>query len=202
MTEYFPPLRNIPDQIPRRGGPIRRMLGRLILKVMGWKVVGSLPNQPKFVVTAAPHTSNWDFILGMSMVFSLSLDVSWLGKKEIFWGPLSPLFKWLGGIPVDRSSPGGIVDAAIGKLCHSQSMILAIAPEGTRKAVARWKTGFYRIAQGSEVPIVLGFFDYSKRQLGFGRVIAATQAGDTTAIDEIRDWYSQFSSNKNPNKNR
>ena len=202
MAESLPLLLEVPDKIPRRGGLIRKLLGRLILKALGWRAVGFLPDLPKFVIAAAPHTSNWDFVLGMSLVFSLSLDVSWLGKKEIFWGPLAPLFKWLGGIPVDRNSPGGVVDSAIESLRNSEAMIIAIAPEGTRKTVARWKTGFYRIANGAEVPIVLGFFDHANRQLGFGRVVATAPDGETAGIDEIRAWYSQFSTGEKPNKNR
>lgn len=152
-------------------------------------MVGSLPDEPKFVIIAAPHTSNRDFILGMSMVFAQSLDARWIGKQELFRGPLGPFFRWLGGIPVDRTSPQGVVDDVVRAFRARNRMILAIAPEGTRKAVERWKTGFHRIASGAEVPIVCGFFDNARRAVGFGPVVWPTtdQEGD---IKRLRAWYA------------
>lgn len=171
MTLPLPPLTEVPPSIPRRGGPVRRLIGRLVLRILGWRIVGALPDEPKCVIIAAPHTSNLDFVLGMSLVFALSLDARWIGKKELFRGPLAPFFRWLGGIPVDRSSPQGVVEDAVAAFQLRDRMLLAIAPEGTRKAVPRWKTGFYRIAAGAGVPIVCGFFDRQRRELGFLKVV-------------------------------
>lgn len=180
----LPPLTSVPPSVPRRGGPIRRFLGRLALRLMGWRMVGSLPDLPKAVIIAAPHTTNWDFIRGISLVFALSLDAKWIGKRELFVGPLGPLFRWLGGIPIDRKSPQGAVEGAVAAFGAREQMILAIAPEGTRKAVERWKTGFYRIAAGASVPIVCGFFDNRNRALGFARVVTPTgdMGGEVTAL--------------------
>ncbi len=185
----LPPLDVVPPNVPRRGGPIRRFLGRLALRLMGWRMVGSLPDLPKFVIIAAPHTSNWDFVRGISLVFALSLDAKWIGKRELFVGPFGPLFRWLGGIPIDRKSPQGAVEGAVAAFGAREQMMLAIAPEGTRKAVQRWKTGFYRIAAGAGVPIVCGFFDNRSRLLGFARV--QRTAGDMTAeIADLEAWYA------------
>jgi len=159
-----------------------------VLRLLGWRMAGSLPDAPKFVIIAAPHTSNRDFILGMSLVFAQSLDARWIGKQELFQGPLGPFFRWLGGIPVDRSSPQGVVDDAVAAFRSRERMILAIAPEGTRKAVPRWKTGFHRIARGAGVPIVAGFFDNRRRLVGFGPAIEPTADMDGD-IARLREWY-------------
>jgi 1-acyl-sn-glycerol-3-phosphate acyltransferase len=153
-------------------------------------MVGALPDAPKFVVIAAPHTSNMDFVIGMSLVFAQALDAKWIGKRELFRGPLGPFFRWLGGIPVDRNSPQGVVADAVAAFRTRDRMILAIAPEGTRRSVARWKTGFHRIASGAGVPIVCGFFDNVRREVGFGPTVAAGPdlEGD---IDRLRAWYDQ-----------
>lgn len=190
--DALPPLGPPPPNVPRRGGPVRRGLGRLILRLLGWRMTGTLPDLPKFVIIAAPHTSNRDFILGMSLVFAQSIDAKWIGKQELFRGPLGAFFRWLGGIPVDRSSPQGVVEDAIAAFTARDRMVLAIAPEGTRKAVERWKTGFHRIAAGASVPIVCGFFDNARRCVGFGPVVWPTTdlEGD---IDRLRAWYAPIS---------
>jgi 1-acyl-sn-glycerol-3-phosphate acyltransferase len=156
-------------------------------------MVGALPDASKFVVIAAPHTSNMDFVIGMSLVFAQSLDVRWIGKRELFRGPLGPFFRWLGGIPVDRNSPQGVVAEAIEAFRAHDRMILAIAPEGTRKSVARWKTGFHRIASGAGVPVVCGFFDTARREVGFGpAVVAGTDLEED--IERLRAWYASLAS--------
>lgn len=193
MTLYttdFPPLAEVPSAIPRRGGPVRRWLGRTVLRLVGWRMVGSLPDEPRILIIAAPHTSNLDFVVGMGLVFAQSLDASWIGKRELFRGPFNRIFRWLGGIPVDRTAPGGIVDDAIAAFRSRNRMILAIAPEGTRKSVERWKSGFHRIALGAGVPVVCGFFDRGRRLVGFGPAVRLTDdlVGD---IRRLREWYGQ-----------
>lgn len=185
----FEPLSAIPADVPRRGGPVRRWLGRTILRLVGWRMVGALPNEPKFVIIAAPHTSNMDFVVGMSLVWAQSLDARWIGKKELFRGPMNRLFRWLGGIPVDRNAPGGIVDDAVAAFRSRDRMILAIAPEGTRRSVDRWKSGFHRIAAGAGVPVVCGFFDRQRRLVGFGPAVfpSGDMEGD---IAGLRAWYA------------
>ncbi len=175
--------------VPRRGGRLRAGLGRMVLRILGWGIAGNLPDVPQMVVIAAPHSSNWDFVIGVAVVFAMRLDVSFLGKAELFRGPLGPFMRWLGGIPVDRQRPDGVVEDAVSRFKASPRLLLGMAPEGTRKPVERWKTGFYRIALGAGVPIVPGFFDNARRVVGFGPVFIPT--GDVERdIEELRKFYA------------
>jgi len=176
-------------RIPRRGGALRAALGRAILRLLGWRVEGNLPDQPKLVVIAAPHSSAWDFVLGIGLVFALRLDLHFIGKAELFRGPLGPLMRWLGGLPVDRRRPEGFVEQTVALFAERDHLVLAVAPEGTRKPVTRWKTGFYRIALGAGVPIVPGYFDNGRKTIGFGPALAPT--GDAERdIAALRGFYA------------
>ncbi|MDZ4672905.1 MAG: lysophospholipid acyltransferase family protein [Gemmatimonadota bacterium] len=189
-SSEFPPLQSIPPLVARRGGPVRRWIGRSILRLLGWRMVGALPDESRFVIIAAPHTSNMDFIVGMSLIWAQSIDARWIGKQELFRGPMNRIFRRLGGIPVDRHAPGGVVDDAVAAFRNSDRMVLAIAPEGTRKSVTRWKSGFHRIAFGADVPVVCGFFDRGRKLVGFGPTVWPT--GDLEAdIQRLRRWYGQ-----------
>ncbi len=161
----------IPDSLPRRGNFLTRAIGRLMLRLGGWHLTGEFPDTPKFVVAGAPHTSNWDGVWAIAVFLATGLDFHWMAKKELFANPLGGFFRWLGGVPVDRQSPQGIVDQIVDEFRRRDAFLLVITPEGTRKRVERWKTGFYRIAQAADVPIVLGFADYPKRVLGVGPTI-------------------------------
>lgn len=175
--------------VPRRGGPIRAGLGRLILRLVGWRIDNALPDLPKFVVTAGPHSSNWDFIVAIGFVFAVYLDVHFLAKAEVFRGPLGWVMRWLGGIPVDRSRPQGMVEDAAAMFAKHDRFVLAIAPEGTRKPVEKWKSGFYRIALAAGVPIVPGYFDNGRKAIGFGPVMYPS--GDAEAdIAALRAFYA------------
>lgn len=151
--------------MPRRGGRIRRAVGRALLRLTGWRIEGGLPDLPRFVIIAAPHSSNWDFVLGIALVFALRLDVRFIGKAELFRGPLGALMRWLGGIPVDRKHPQGLVEQVAARFRAEDRLVVALAPEGTRKPVDRWKSGFYRIAHRAGVPIVPGVFDNAARTM-------------------------------------
>jgi 1-acyl-sn-glycerol-3-phosphate acyltransferase len=137
-----------------------RALGRVYLRLGGWRFEGAFPTEPKFVAIVAPHTSNWDFVVGVTVVFALELRVSWLGKHSLFQSPLKRFFLWLGGIPVDRRASHGVVDACVKAFEGAPARLLALAPEGTRKGVSQWKSGFYRIATAAKVPIFPVAFDY------------------------------------------
>jgi 1-acyl-sn-glycerol-3-phosphate acyltransferase len=177
--------------VPRRGGALRAAVGRSILRLLGWRLEGGLPDLPKFVVTAAPHSSNWDFVIGIAAVFALRLDVRFVGKAELFRGPLGPLMRWLGGLPVDRYRPEGFVEQTVQLFAARRQLILAMAPEGTRKRVERWKSGFYRIALAAGVPIVPGYFDNGRKRVGFGKPIRPT--GDAAQdIGVLREFYARI----------
>ena len=157
--------------LPVRGNRLTRMLGRLVLALGGWRIAGKPPQVAKLVCIVAPHTSNWDFVIGIAAVFALGLDVRWLGKHTLFRGPAGPLMRWLGGIPVDRSAPHGYSVELSRLFRRSERLLLGIAPEGTRSRVERWRSGFYAIATAAEVPIVLCYLDYSEKVAGFGPVV-------------------------------
>jgi 1-acyl-sn-glycerol-3-phosphate acyltransferase len=131
-------------------------------------VTGSLPNLPKFIFIAAPHTSNWDFPLGLLTMYVAGFRVSWFGKASLFRPPLGPLMRWLGGLPIDRSAAHGVVEQTVEAIRRAPSLLLALAPEGTRRRVTQWRTGFYHVAHGAGIPVVLAYFDYGKREVGFG----------------------------------
>jgi 1-acyl-sn-glycerol-3-phosphate acyltransferase len=129
---------------------------------------GELPDEPRFVLIVAPHTSNWDFVLGVLAMLTVGIQLNWLGKHTVFRFPIAGILRWLGGEPVDRSTHHGLVEAAIERFRTRPQWVLGIAPEGTRKRVEQWKTGFYRIAVGAGVPILTVAFDYSRRVVDLG----------------------------------
>lgn len=165
--------------VPRRRRPLLRRLSRAALALARWRIVGDVPVLPKFVIIVAPHTSNWDFPLGVLAMFALELDVHWFGKDTLFRTPLGPVFRRLGGRPVNRETPEGVVDEMVGIVRAEPRFILALAPEGTRKRVARWRTGFYRIAERADIPIVPVSFDWSTRAVTIGAPMRPT--GDLDA---------------------
>jgi 1-acyl-sn-glycerol-3-phosphate acyltransferase len=156
------------DQIPVRGNGLTRALGQAALRAMGWTVEGEIPNLPKFVVAVAPHTSNWDFVVGIAAMFALDLKIGYLGKHTLFRWPFGALMRWTGGIPVDRSSPHGVVGDSVAAFSSMERRILAIAPEGTRRRVGQFKSGFLLIARGAGVPVVLATLDWGAKVVRFG----------------------------------
>ncbi|WP_420627456.1 lysophospholipid acyltransferase family protein [Candidatus Leptofilum sp.] len=153
------------DQLPQRGNRFSRAVAAFLFKITGWQVAGSLPNLPKMIVIGAPHTTNWDFPLAMNLIFYLGIRINWMAKAEFFVKPFSYLWGWLGGVPVDRSAANGTVGQTIDAIQRRAKIILAIAPEGTRSKVNRWRTGFYHIAHGAEIPIVPVLVDYGRKIL-------------------------------------
>lgn len=139
---------------------------RACLQGLGWQLVCPARLPAKAVIVAYPHTSNWDFLFGMLGKFALGLDVHWVGKDSLFCWPVAWLLKAWGGIPVNRRQPEGFVDQMAARFADSPALYLAIAPEGTRSLTPGWKTGFYRIARGAGVPLVLAAIDYGRRQVG------------------------------------
>jgi 1-acyl-sn-glycerol-3-phosphate acyltransferase len=142
------------------------MTSKLILKMLGWKVEGKLPTIQKYIIIAAPHTSMLDFILGKLFLLSLSLDAKILMKKELFFFPLNFFIRKLGGIPIDRSQRNQTIDKMVELFRQNEHFILAIAPEGTRRRVQNWRTGFYHIAFRAGVPILPAYCDYHRKVFG------------------------------------
>ena len=156
-------LPEIGSAVPRRGTFLTRWLGRTMLRLLRWRVVGPLPDLPQFVIIAAPHTSNWDFVVGVAARLALNLDVSWLGKHTLFQSPLAPLLFWLRGIPVNRAAPQGLISNLAARFKSGDPFLLALAPEGTRGKVQRWKSGFYFVALQTGIPVVPALLDYRLR---------------------------------------
>lgn len=168
MTVQLPPL------APRKGNRFTIWLGLRVLRLFGWRLEGQLPNQPKLIVAAAPHTSNWDFIFAMLAVLALGLNASYLMKKEAFFWPFAGLFKWLGGVPVARGKTGGMVESLVDWFAEREAGWLLITPEGTRKKVKHYKTGFLRVAALAEVPVMLVSWDYATKRIMLEKVWTTT----------------------------
>ncbi len=169
----------------------------LILKWAGWKVIATAPDYPKCVICVAPHTSNWDFTIGKLAYASIGRKAQFLMKKSWFFFPLGLIFKAMGGIPVDRSGKGAsMVDAIVKKFNESDRLAIAITPEGTRKRVEKWRTGFLQIALQAHVPCVLAAIDFARKKAYIERTFIPT--GNVEAdMRAIKDYYSQFTG-KNP----
>jgi len=175
--------------VPRQGSGFTAALGRALLSSGGWRIDGEMPDVAKAVIIVAPHTSNWDFVWGAAAKLALRLRVRFLGKHTLFEGPLAPLMRWLGGIPVDRRSPAGVVEQTLAAFADRRQLILAVAPEGTRRKVPAWKSGFYRIAVGATVPIVPVALDYQKRAVVLGAAFHPT--GDYDAdLPRIQAFFA------------
>ncbi|MEX2293451.1 MAG: 1-acyl-sn-glycerol-3-phosphate acyltransferase [Acidimicrobiales bacterium] len=141
------------------------------------------------MLVAAPHTSNWDFILMLAMAWRSDLSPRWLGKQEMFAGPMGPIFRALGGVPVNRENPGPLVTDLVASAQSSAKLAILVPAEGTRAQGEYWKSGFYRIARDADIPIVLSYLDGPTRTGGFGPVIHPT--GDVGAdMDLVRAFYS------------
>ncbi len=167
MTELVPPL---PDDVPKRGGRISQWIGRAALRMIGWRVAGDLPNLKHVVICAAPHTSNWDFIVAMAVVKAMGIKFSYLMKKEAFIWPFRRWFMSMGGIPLDRSAAEDTVEQIDQWFQTHEHVWLAITPEGTRSKVDKWKTGFLRIAYQAKVPVLLVAWHYPHKTLYLDRV--------------------------------
>lgn len=168
---------------------IKQGIGKLVVRLFRYTLVGDPPDDPVCVMVAAPHTSNWDFIMAMAMAWASEVDPVWLGKKEMFAGPAGWLFKKMGGVPVDRQNPAGLVDTMV-QLAKSEGHVaILIPPEGTRSKEKYWKSGFRRIAMGADIPVLLSFMDKPTRTGGYGPTMRMTD--DVVAdMDEIRAFYA------------
>jgi 1-acyl-sn-glycerol-3-phosphate acyltransferase len=172
--------------------PIFYGFASVSLFILGWKTKGRMPDIKKFILVAAPHSSNWDFIYFLLIVFKFHIPAHWMAKNSMFFWPFKGLLKRLGGIPIDRSKKGNLVTAMVDTFNQADRLIITIAPSGTRKKVTQWKTGFYQIASQANIPIVCGFVDYKNKRGGIGPVIHPT--GDMDAdMQTIKKFYEDKS---------
>jgi 1-acyl-sn-glycerol-3-phosphate acyltransferase len=177
-----------PPNVPTLGASSAAALCRWIFINSGWRIAGDLPDVSKLVAIAAPHSSNWDVVWGLLVKVGLRLDVHFIGKREAFFWPLGPVLRNFGGIPIDRSAAHGVVDEMRRQFETNERFWLAIAPEGTRKKVHKWKSGFWHIARAAGVPILPVYFHYPERTVGFGPLL---HPGDDLEADmaKIREFY-------------
>jgi 1-acyl-sn-glycerol-3-phosphate acyltransferase len=160
-----------------------------VLRLVGWRSVMVWPPEPRGVIIVYPHTSNWDFILGMLLKIGYGLPANWIGKTEMFPWPFTGLLKWLGGIPVDRKRATGFLDALLEEFSRRDWIWVAIAPEGTRSHADHIKSGFYQLAVAADVPVALGYIDYGSRTVGIDTYLR--MSGDREAdLAKIRDFYA------------
>lgn len=160
-----------------------------LLGLAGWKVVLKWPPGPKAVIIFYPHTSNWDFVIGILARYAVAIPVRWVGKHTLFRAPFGPLFRKLGGMPVDRRKSIGLVAQLSGEFGRCNELYLAIAPEGTRRKTDHWKSGFYRLAVAAGVPLGLAFIDYPGRRIGIERYLDLT-GREEEDLGCIRAYYA------------
>ena len=194
-----------PNQIPQSFRANRpnfvQWLGRSLLSVLGWKVLGEIGEEhtnKNLVVIVAPHTSNWDGILGVAAIAGLDARISFIGKDTAFKYGLGAFLKYMGGIPIDRSNPGGVINDAIEKIKKMNGTLLGMAPEGTRSKVEAWKTGFLRIAEGIDAKIIPASIDFATKEILLGKVFVPS--GDNKKdIRDLQDYYKVFTA-RHPEK--
>ena len=174
-----------------------KLIAKVIFSLKGWKIRGGIPHGiKKCVLIAAPHTSNWDFIYGSFAWRLFGLDVKYLAKKELFWFPLGVFLRALGGVPVDRKKNTNLVEAMAELIKNRKEIIVLMTPEGTRKKVDKWKTGFYHLALKADIPIVLGKINYKLKEAFIGQ--SFIPSGDIQKDFEIIREFFKDAIGKNP----
>lgn len=186
-------------RVPRRGNAFSRWLGLSVLAMFGWRVAGELPNREKFIIIGAPHTSNLDGLLGMAALMAMGLRANTMIKDSLFRGPLGVLLRWLGALPIDRSSPKGVVEQSIDAFASNEALVLLITPEGTRKAAREFKSGFYRIALGAGVPIVPAAANYRIRAATLGEPMIPSGDYDTD-LESLLNYFRRQGGPRRPER--
>ena len=179
------------NESPQGGSAFSRWVGRTVLKSMGWKVQGRFPSCRKYIITLAPHTSNWDFVVGVAILLASGLKISFLIKHSLFFWPFSLFLRRIGGVPVDRRAAHGIVGEMVRHFAEHEKMILTIAPEGTRRKVNQWKVGFLHIGHGAKVPVVPVGLDYPSKTATVGDMVALSGEMEKD-LAAVKSFYSDI----------
>lgn len=186
-------------QVPRRGNAFSRGFARLVLRLLGWRLAGEIPDLPKMVLIGAPHTSNMDGVIGLGTLMALGLDAGTMIKDSAFKGPMGPLLRWFGAIPINRKSPKGVIEQSVDAFNSKPALLLLIAPEGTRHAAPDWKRGYYHIAQGAQVPVLPAAADYRNKVVTFGPPLYPS--GDYPAdFAKLLAFYGQHLAPQHPER--
>lgn len=165
-----------------------KYIAKFILWILGWKTVGGIVPEPKCIILGVPHTSQWDFVISSLYYTSVGGKASILVNKKFFVWPICYIVDYLGGIPLDTSKGASAVKQIVDEFKKRKQLHLAIAPEGTRKPVAKWKGGFHTIAKAANIPVYYGFFDWGKKEVGYSEKIELSD--DINAdLKKVRQWY-------------
>ena len=161
-------------QVPRRGNALSTWLATTLMRLTGWRFEGAFPDVPNCVLIVAPHTSNWDFPVGVMAMYALGIRGTFLGKHTLFRFPLGVLMRFLGGVPVDRAAAGDVVGETVRHVQSHPATLIVLSPEGTRSRTTRWKSGFYRIAERAQIPIFPVGFDFPRKTIVFHPLFTVT----------------------------
>lgn len=175
-----------------------RLLAKLTLFCFGWKTMGKKPAEKKYVIIAAPHTSNWDLFFMLLIALDLKIAIYWMGKDSIFKFPFKNLMQWMGGISIDRSQANDVVATMVDIYKNCDELVVSVPPEGTRAHTVYWKTGFYHIANGAGIPICLGYLDFAKKEGGIGPMFQPSGDIEKDMI-EIKEFYKNITG-KHPDR--
>ena len=183
--------KQVPHYLRARRSKLSRYLARTALRILGWEVSGNIPDEERIVVVAAPHTSNWDFILAMLTILALNINLKWVGKSSIFKPGFKWFFKWLGGIPVDRNNPSSLMEDIKDIVAREKGLIIGMAPEGSRKKVIRWKTGFLRIAELTQAKILFFAVDAPSKCILIGDIFKPTGNVEED-LKFVKNYFSAY----------
>ncbi|MGV3708658.1 MAG: 1-acyl-sn-glycerol-3-phosphate acyltransferase [Gemmatimonas sp.] len=176
--------------VPQTRHALLRRLGYGVMRMFGWNFTGAFPDRRQFVAIVAPHTSNWDFLILLMAKWALGLDARWMGKDAIFRPQLGWFMRAIGGIPIRRTSSHNVVDASVQAFAERPALVLVLAPEGTRKYVHEWKSGFWHIARGAGVPIVCIALDYGTKRIRLGPELQAETDDAVAGIAAVQGAYA------------
>lgn len=177
-------------RIPQSRGTLLHRIGQWGLQIAGWRFEGAMPNLPRFVVIVAPHTSNWDFLIGLLSKWALGLNAGWLGKDTLFRPPLGWFMRANGGVPVDRHNRQNVVEQSVHVFHSREAFVLVLAPEGTRKKVSGWRSGFWHVAKAAGVPICCVALDWERKVVRLGPTAMATENDAAVGIARFRGYFA------------
>ena len=176
--------------VPQTRGTLFRRFGYAMMRLLGWDFEGQMPNLSRFVVVVAPHTSNLDFFVGLFGKWALGLDVRFIAKSSLFVPPLGWFMRAIGGVPVVRTQRNNLVEQSIHEFATREAFVLVLAPEGTRKRVTEWKSGFWHIARAARVPICCVALDYGRKRIRLGPVVDADDVDAATGVARVRAQFA------------
>lgn len=185
----------LPPRAPRKGNALTRWIGRSVLRAGGWRVEGQWPDVDKLLIIVAPHSSAWDGVWGLAAKLALGIELRIMAKSELFRGPsgllLGRLLNWFGAMPIDRHAANGVVGQTVEAFASNPVFWLILAPEGTRRRVEHWRSGFWHIARQAGVPILCAWFHYPERRIGLGQVFVPSDDLEAD-MAAIRAYYRPF----------